>query len=416
MKIKSLINRLRLPLFSLGVFFCFGASSILADDGDTLSTATPITPGTVTANLTAGDVDWFEFTVTQTGRVAIYSQGFLDTSGAIYDRGGEQIYHNDQGGHQDNFFLSVQLMPETYYIRVKTGQFFGPRTGDYTLTLLTQESAPLITESSFSGELTLGSADFYRIPVEQVGVFEIYTTGTTDTYGSLFNEVGTSVSGMSNENGGADTNFHLFMERFQPGDYLLMISGGGAYSFSPPAAGPYEAFILRPELAEELTETPMDRNLDPLGKVEHFTFEVPEYGEVRFWTTGTTDTWCRLYDSVGVSISGTSGNNSAGGYNFDVKTTLQPGRYYLRVASDDRGNPVGPYRIHLDLPGEVVIPPEKDETTETRPYTPSSRYALSVEIRKVTKALKKAKKKGKKAKAKGLKRVLSGMKRQLLAY
>lgn len=400
MKIQSLIQSLRVSLFSLGLFLSIGSSSALAEEGNTLSTATPINPGTLDATLTAGDVDWFKFEVMQTGLVAIYSQGNVNLSMWVYNESGYQLDYNNNSGADYNFWSYRQYGPGIYFIRVEAtgGYSSGAQTGDYTLTLRTQESAPLITDSNVSGQLTRGSIDFYRIPVEQTGLLEIYTTGTTDTTGILFNEAGDRVPNMFNANSGAGSNFHLSRTPTQPSTYLLMIYDGGS------VVGAYEAFILRPRLAEELTESPLTRNLAPLGDVDHFTFEVPEYGTVRFWTTGAIDTRCQLYDSVGVLVPNTYNNNSGDGYNFDSQTTLQPGRYYLRVASSTGGNPQGPYQIHLDLPGL--------NRNEIR----AARIKVGREIKNVKKALKQAKKNRKKSKVKSLTRKLTLLKKRLRTY
>ena len=395
MKTNSTNCRLRILLPVLTLLFCSGALTALSEDGNTRSTATWILPGTRSASLTSGDIDYFRFTVTQTGQIAIFSEGFVDVRATLYDEGGNRVDSDDQGGAENNFFLDRQINAGTYFIEVQSGFAINAlKTGNYSMTLRTQESAPFITGSSLPGELRPGSADFYRITVGQAGLFETYTTGTTNTGGFVYNEVGTFV-GSHDVQGHA--NFHFVRERFQPGTYLLIVKGGGRYSYSPPASGTYEVFVLRPELAETLTESPMDRILDPLGDVDHFTFVVPEYGSVRFWSTGFTDTRCQLYDSVGGYVSGSANSDSGDGYNFYRAMNLQPGRYYLRVSGESSGNPRGAYQIHLDLPG-----PEGE-----------LRASIIAQISATKRAFKNAKKNGKSAKARNLKKNLGKLTRSL---
>lgn len=384
----SSLQHLRLPILPLGILFAFAIQSASADDGDTLGSATAISPGTINRTLTTDDIDWFRFTVANTGLVVIYTEGFVNLDGDLYNQSGLRVRFAATGGADNNFRMAETLQAGTYYLKVQAGINYN-QTGDYSLTLRTQETAPLITGSRFFGSLTRGAVNFYSIPVEQVGLFEVYTTGSTNTVGQLYNQVGEKVSGGFNNTSGAGLNFHISISPFQPGNYLLVVHED--YK----AAGDYEGFILRPKLAEHLTETPLDRNLDPLGDVDHFYFDVPEYGEVRMWSEGsTTDTQCQLYNAVGVKQNGGYHNNASGTLNFDLRRNLQPGRYFLKVWGDKNGgNPRGAYRMRLDLPGIIKADPHA-----------ATRYALIKKIRKVSKAVKSANRKGKKSKAAKLKR------------
>lgn len=408
---QSSPKHVRALRLSLGIFFALAAESVWSDDGDSRSTATWILPGTRAASLSQGDYDYFRFRVTKAGRVAVYSEGFVDTRATLLDEGGNQIALDDQGAAQNNFFLNQVLSPGTYFIEVRSGYAISaPKTGDYRMTLRTQESAPFVDGSTFSGELTAGSVDFYRIKVDQVGLFETYTTGTTNTGGYVYNEVGTLVGSHDVQN---HANFHFEREGFQPGTYLLMVRGGWRYSYSPPASGPYQGFVLRPSLAETLTEAPLDRSLDPVGDVDHFAFVVPEYGEVRVWSEGNLDTQMQLYDGVGRSVNGGYSNDSGVGYNFDWRMTLQPGRYLARVSAGNRGSrdPRETYRIRLDLPG---VPKDPDvRIDEPQNPTAAKRRALVRQIGITKRALRVAKKRRLVAKVRSLTNRVRMLQRQL---
>jgi len=318
----------------------------VADDGNTLGTATPIQPGTYEANLTNGDVDWFRFTVASTGLVAIYTQGLTDTKLEVFNAAGTNLYlTTDNRGNGDHNFEKVErFAPGTYYLKVGAGRLGSP-TGDYTLTLRTQESAPLVTSSRFSGHLTRGQIDFVRVPVERQGLLEVYTTGTTDTDGELYNSAGTSLY-HNRESGGAGHNFLIQRESQMPGEYLFLVRGGRLGS----PTGAYEGFVLRPSLAEPLVEGAHLRSLAPMGDIDHFVFNVVSRGEVRLWTTGGTDTKAWLYNPVGIPIYPVHDSGGSGS-NFSLTRVLDPGSYYLRISTGSQGGASGDYLLHLDLPG-----------------------------------------------------------------
>ena len=330
-----------------GAFLFPFSGTLRADDGDTLETATPISPGKRNASLTSGDDDWFVFTLSSTGLIALYTEGDVDTRGRLYDSGGVQFEGNHNDGYGRNFYLREKLNPGTYYLRVSEGTQ-GPFTGDYSLTLRTQESAPLITGSGFEGNRTAGQVDFYRIPVERLGLLETYTTGLTDTDARLYDQAGVNV--LNERGSGIGDNFHLIKPACLPGTYLLVIEGGERGN----PVGAYCGFLLRPNLAERFDGSPLARQLDPVGDVDHFEFFVRSRQEVSFYTTGLVDTECHIYNSGGRMVAGGRSNNEGPGYNFWRRETLDPGTYVLRIFGGRFGSPGGIYRLGRGEPDDLL--------------------------------------------------------------
>jgi hypothetical protein len=327
------------------------ASPATADDGNVFGSATAISPGTRSASLTSGDVDWFRFNVSTTGLVAIYSQGLTDVRAGLYDSAGTYLYISDNdNGHNYNFSIKRQLNPGTYYIKVEPG-YSGAVIGNYTLTLRTQESAPWVAASTFNGNLSSGQIDFFRVRTTRTGLFEVYSTGLTDTRCEIYDSAGT-YQYWSDDDNGANYNFHFSRAAFQPGEFLIVVQAG----FSGALTGAYEGFVLHPDLAEAVSDGSYARTLSPLGDVDHFKFTVPVRGEVRVWTTGSTDTRAEIYDEVGV-YQYISDNDSGAGYNFSMVRTLDPGDYYLRVLAGYSGNASGNYQLEIDLPTAYVPDP-----------------------------------------------------------
>ena len=78
----------------------------------------------------------------------------------------------------------------------------------------------------------------------------------------------------------------------------------------------------------------------------YFKFQVPSRVPVRIWTEGSTNTHGQLYDSDGLSINAQHGGGPAGGGNFFITSTLDPGTWYLKVRAEHRA--VGRYRLRLE--------------------------------------------------------------------
>src|SRR5437016_3849589 len=110
------------------------ASPAIADDhGNDPSTATVISPGTVTAGAidVGGDIDYFKFSVTTAGWYCITTRGTTDTYGELQDSALTALGTDNNSGEDNNFLLVKQLSPGTYYIRV-TG-YYSTTTGSYQL-------------------------------------------------------------------------------------------------------------------------------------------------------------------------------------------------------------------------------------------------------------------------------------------
>ena len=112
------------------------AGTAMADAGDDhaddLSDATAIDFGPrVDGFLDLGDVDVFELTITEGGRVTVRTTGDIDTYGILMDADGTVIAEDDDRGRDFNFRIKRRLAPGTYYIAVEG--FDEYVEGDYQL-------------------------------------------------------------------------------------------------------------------------------------------------------------------------------------------------------------------------------------------------------------------------------------------
>ena len=90
----------------------------------------------------------------------------------------------------------------------------------------------LAVDGSRSGRLeTGGDVDFFQVQVSRSGTLTVYTTGSTDTYGTLQNSSGSSLA--TNDDGGSGRNFSI-ARSVSAGTYYIQVRG-----FSSSTTGSY---------------------------------------------------------------------------------------------------------------------------------------------------------------------------------
>jgi hypothetical protein len=92
------------------------------DHGDTSTCATRLHAGQVTGyldNAWGDDYDLFVFTLTAPRTVLLTTTGEVDTFGSLYDRHGQRLKTDDDGGDDGNFRMVKPLAPGTYFVRIE---------------------------------------------------------------------------------------------------------------------------------------------------------------------------------------------------------------------------------------------------------------------------------------------------------
>ena len=102
------------------------------DHSDTIEGATIIALNTSINGIVdyAGDIDFFKLDITERAMVNIYTSGNIDTYGHLLDSNGAEISKDDQSGSGNNFRITADLDPGTYFIKVR---HYSTGTGQYTL-------------------------------------------------------------------------------------------------------------------------------------------------------------------------------------------------------------------------------------------------------------------------------------------
>ena len=319
--------------------------------GDTRETATVINAGSTTSGvLTSGDNDYFTITVDDTGILRAYTTGTTDIRGTIEDSDGNILTSNDNGGSGNNFNISYEILSiGTYYINVDS--LSSSTTGAYDLVVSftsddhgdTLDEATVVTAGSTTSGFLLPSRDddYFAITVDETGVLRAYTTGTTDTRGTIEDSDGNELA--TDDNGGSDFNFDVSYEIISTGTYYINVD-----SFLPSTIGAYDLLVSFTPTPDEIPSPPSDDHGDTLDEAtvitagsttsgvltsrdnDYFAITVNESGVLRAYTTGTTDTRGDIEDSEGNELA--TNDDGGSGLNFDVShEILSIGTYYINV-------------------------------------------------------------------------------------
>ncbi len=105
----------------------------LDDHGNTTDTATTVELNRyISGNLeTEGDIDYFRFSLRDEGTTTISTTGGTDTLGTLRNNLGNFVTSDDDSGSGENFLITRELNPGTYYIAVS--HFSNEETGKYSL-------------------------------------------------------------------------------------------------------------------------------------------------------------------------------------------------------------------------------------------------------------------------------------------
>ena len=159
---------------------------------------------------TSGGKNYYKFTPSFTSTYVLYSNSSLDLFVTIYDSNGNQLTTNDDSGSSLDFSVVRSLLSGvTYYFEVKISPYAtasSSKTGSYTLNLTS--GYQITTTSTQSAYITtIGGYDLFVFIPSYSGTYVIYSTGSYDSYVTLYDGSGNLLS--SNDDGGTNYNFRL---------------------------------------------------------------------------------------------------------------------------------------------------------------------------------------------------------------
>lgn len=288
------------------------------DHSNFIQGATPVSQNSITeGNIEIeGDLDVFQIRVNLFGDLTVESSGFTNTFGELLDDRGNVLTSNDNA-LQPNFRISRQVVPGTYYVRVRhalergTGSYMMiaklNSRGSLSINPISRDVTALPAEYRFSvvcNTVWTWSSDVPWItsaePVSQI-------FGQAFHYSVSANTSSISRTGRITLTAGALTVVHTVV---QAG--LLNDDHGNTTAL---------ATTIQPA-------TILAAKLETVGDYDVFRVELPSSGDWKVWSTGTTDTYAHLLDSAGIEIAR---NDDLAGDNFGMTYKANAGTYFLKV-------------------------------------------------------------------------------------
>ncbi len=182
---------------------------------------------------TSGDVDYFKVEVSNPGLLLVYTtapgRGRIYLKGTLEDSKGDSLVTQKSSG---NFRIVHAVSAGTYYVKVEGHGYYN--TGSYTIhaSVISDHSntrataTPLPLGDSLAGQIEpAGDVDYFKVEVSNSGKLTVYTTGSSDTKGTLEDNTGTVL--VTEDDGGFSDNFRI-RHSVSPGTYYVKVEGGSS--------------------------------------------------------------------------------------------------------------------------------------------------------------------------------------------
>ncbi|QQZ30649.1 CHAP domain-containing protein [Thiothrix subterranea] len=355
-----------------------------------------------------GDIDYFRVTTSGAGTLTAYTTGSTDTYGTLYS--GNSLASNDDANGSTNFRIQYNIPAAgTYYVAVR--HYSSSQTGSYSLRVdfvgdsivqppvvqppsgsgddhgnNTGSASSISLNSSANGVIESGGdIDYFRVTTSGAGTLTAYTTGSTDTYGTLYS--GNSLA--SNDDANGSTNFRIQYNIPAAGTYYVAVrhyssSQTGSYSLRVDFVGDS---IVQPPVVQPPSGSGDDHGnntgsassislnssangvIESGGDIDYFRISVPRSGMIDIYSTGNTDTFGILYNISGSQIASNDDGNGTYGNNFHINQWIQEsGTYYIAVRHYSSSQ-VGGYQLQVNfsLPSDAPTLQEPSDGTNNVP-------------------------------------------------
>ena len=297
---------------------------------------------TKTASITtAGNMKYYKFTPASSGKIQFYSSGSNDTLGYLYNSSMTQLAYDDDSGSDKNFKLSYNVSANTtYYLGCKF--YSSTRTGSFSVTLLGSSSPSYETitlnSSKTASITTAGTMKYYKFTPTTSTQINFYSTGSSDTYGYLYNSSMSQIA--SNDDGGEGHNFKLTYNVSGGATYYLgckYYSSSNTGSFTVRLEEAYENITLNSSKTASITTA---------GTMKYYKFTPTTSTQINFYSTGNSDTYGYLYKSSMRQIA--SNDDGGEGHNFKLTYNVSGGTtYYLGCKYYNSAN-TGSFTVRLE--------------------------------------------------------------------
>ena len=292
----------------------------------------------------SSDVDCFSFTLATDDQVNIHIASSTDINGELFSENRVLVGSQTTPPIQINRGLTAGR----YYLRVRGGA--ADVVGVYTLAIehpCPHSSATTIGQLSYqsSGEtLVEGDVDCFSFTLTSGHTVAISTAGSTNTLGKLYASNGDLIE--TNNDGGDSNNFEI-RRLLSAGIYYAEVTSEfgsiGSYTLDIARVFPDDACPSDNSEIISIPYTSSSLTLADEGDGKCFSFTLTTERVIEISTTGSTNTQGKLYSSDGNIIATAQDSND--GNNFEIRTALAQGTYYVEVTSEARST--GSYILNL---------------------------------------------------------------------
>ncbi|XOV86948.1 MAG: C13 family peptidase [Pseudomonadota bacterium] len=308
-----------------------------------------------------GDQDDFVLQVDSPGLLTLFSLGTTDTIARLQNADGDILSENDDFEEDANFLIQIEVDPGVYFLSIRG---YGDSSGDYDVFASFEATSqgndscggavagaqPLIPGSDVNCALeTSTDVDFFLISLDVPGRLAVFSSGSTDTVGTLLNADG-DVLDADDDSGPEGGNF-LIDRNLQAGTYVVVVRGystsTGRYTMRAlfETGGNDACGFSRDNPTDATPNTVIDCSIDGPSDTDFFVIELDVDGTLTIKTEGTTDTVGLLFDDEGVAIAGDDDGGVEG--NFLIEEGLEAGTYFLEVTGF--GSTQGAYSLTSQL-------------------------------------------------------------------
>ena len=193
----------------------------------------------------ANERDWYRFLVPAAGVYTLETSGPTDVFMSLFGPNNQTdlVTSDDDSGPESNSRIETQLSAGTYFIQMRHYQAGG--TGPYGIAVksnIVNDPAPGLPEILVNGPAVQGNisaaneSDIYTFMVSAAVSHTIVTSGSTDTFVSLYGPNNQTSFVTQDDDSGPGTNSQI-VRVLLPGQYFVRVrhyspSGTGAYGIS----------------------------------------------------------------------------------------------------------------------------------------------------------------------------------------
>jgi len=286
--------------------------------------------------ITPGEHDVYTLNVTTAGQYRIETSGSTDTFLSVFGPNSDTtlVAEDDDSGPDRASLLELDLRPGGYLVQVR--HFSATGTGAYGVSVSSigggnggggPQRPELVTNGAeLQGQISPGAQDLYTLNVTNTGRYTIDTSGTTDTFLSVFGPNSETTLVAADDDGGPDRLSLLILD-LQVGAYVVQVR-----HFSPNASGAYGVGVQSND-----APTPIDVNgaeqpgsIGAPGENDLFVFTAAA-GEHVIETSGSMDTFLTLLGPNDDSIIIDQDDDGGPSLLSKIQRNLAAGTYFVRV-------------------------------------------------------------------------------------